>query len=163
MQEDHVTQRYAVKKPWTAEEDSALLHQILDHGPHGWELISKSIPGRSGKQCRERWHNQLHPLLKRLPWSKEENWVLFILHSRVGNKWAKMQMNLPGRCDNAIKNHWSALGPHDRAALADELELILRHADPAEPGQSSASSSYSEQRSKAVDAFLCGKVNAVAE
>ena len=27
------------------------------HGTRSWELVSQECPGRTGKQCRERWHN----------------------------------------------------------------------------------------------------------
>lgn len=30
-----------------------------------WTAIAAEMPGRVGKQCRERWHNQLCPDLKR--------------------------------------------------------------------------------------------------
>ncbi|KAE8715658.1 structural maintenance of chromosomes domain-containing protein [Hibiscus syriacus] len=50
-----------IKGPWSLEEDEALQPLVQTHGPGNWSLISKSIPGRTGKSCRLRWCNQLSP------------------------------------------------------------------------------------------------------
>lgn len=67
------------KRAWDTEADYALIALISDIGPRQWETIATSIPNRTGKQCRERWNNQLNPLLKKSEWSVEEGWILFIL------------------------------------------------------------------------------------
>jgi hypothetical protein len=33
----------------------------LATGAVSWASLAKDVPGRSGKQCRERWHNHLNP------------------------------------------------------------------------------------------------------
>ena len=69
----------AQKRAWDSESDRMLVELIADIGPRQWEVIANAIPDRSGKQCRERWNNQLNPLLKKTTWSLEEGWILFIL------------------------------------------------------------------------------------
>ena len=41
-----------------------------------WAAIASNLPGRNGKQCRERWHNQLDPSIKRESWTDEEDRIL---------------------------------------------------------------------------------------
>eukprot|EP01016_Furgasonia_blochmanni_P013396 TRINITY_DN16837_c0_g1_i1.p1 TRINITY_DN16837_c0_g1~~TRINITY_DN16837_c0_g1_i1.p1 ORF type:complete len:205 (+),score=28.85 TRINITY_DN16837_c0_g1_i1:49-615(+) len=42
------------KKPWTEEEDLLVLKLVERNGPQKWSLIADHLPGRIGKQCRER-------------------------------------------------------------------------------------------------------------
>ena len=46
------------KKIWTDSEDEQLLKLIQDYGAAKWSTIANFMPGRQGKQCRERWHNR---------------------------------------------------------------------------------------------------------
>jgi myb proto-oncogene protein len=48
---------------WTQKEDEILGQQVKIHGQQNWVIIAKSLPGRLGRQCRERWHNVLNPFI----------------------------------------------------------------------------------------------------
>ncbi|CAA0830689.1 myb domain protein 17 [Striga hermonthica] len=96
------------KGPWTPEEDKKLVSFISKNGHGGWRYLPK-LAGllRCGKSCRLRWTNYLRPDIKRGPFSLHEQKLVIQLHAILGNRWAAMASQLPGRTDNEIKNLWN--------------------------------------------------------
>ena len=103
-----------------------VLHLVEKNGPQKWTLIAENLPGRIGKQCRERWHNHLNPKIKKIGWSKEEEWILFLMHRGNGNKWAEIAKVLEGRTDNTIKNHWNSSMKKKLIEMSRTLETYLK-------------------------------------
>jgi hypothetical protein len=85
------------KGPWTEEEDKLVVQLVKTHGAKRWSLIAGELPGRVGKQCRERWHNHLNPDICKDAWKLEEDRTILECHMTFGNKWAEISKLLHGR------------------------------------------------------------------
>ncbi|TVU46011.1 hypothetical protein EJB05_05524, partial [Eragrostis curvula] len=94
--------------PWTGEEDDILKAMVKQHGNRKWAVVAQALPGRIGKQCRERWTNHLRPGIKKSQWTEEDDKALIAAHKMYGNRWSVIARFLQGRSENAVKNHWNA-------------------------------------------------------
>ena len=53
------------KGNWSLHEDVTLLHLVGSGGREDWSRIAALLPSRSARECRERWHYYLTPLIER--------------------------------------------------------------------------------------------------
>jgi hypothetical protein len=105
---DSVLKPDLIKGSWTREEDLIIQQFVSVHGTGNWVQLATYLPGRIGKQCRERWLNHLNPAVQHEGWTKSEDDALIKLHQQFGNQWTKISSYLPGRTDNCIKNRWNS-------------------------------------------------------
>ena len=91
--------------PFTDQENRIIRETVKRIG-EDWEAISRKLPGRTPKQCHDRYINYLREGLKSGPWSSQEDDILINMYKAIGPKWSKMMVNLPGRSGNDIKNRW---------------------------------------------------------
>ncbi|XP_062104668.1 transcription factor MYB101 [Humulus lupulus] len=133
------------KGPWTTSEDAILVEYVRKHGEGNWNAVQKNSGlARCGKSCRLRWANHLRPNLKKGSFSPEEERIIIELHAKLGNKWARMASQLPGRTDNEIKNYWNTRMKRRQRAGLPLYPQEIRHYQNDNP-QRHLSSSFNSQ------------------
>lgn len=115
----------AIRGQWRTEEDRLLTHLVSSsRGSNNWVHIASELPGRSSKQCRERWVNYLDPRNLRTKYSASEDELLQTLHSQVGNKWAYISQRLPGRSEQSVKARYRSMRLHAAGCYHRKLSIV---------------------------------------
>jgi hypothetical protein len=97
-----------VKCKFTKAEDARLLAVISRGTSDDWAQVAREMPGRTPRQCRERWNNYVSPAITWLPWTDSEELTLAQKYRELGPRWAVILRWFPGRAKNQLKNHWLA-------------------------------------------------------
>lgn len=94
-------------KKFTEEEDEMLRRIVFIFGAKNWRLIASLMPGRTPRQCRDRYSNYLAPGFIHSEWSKEEDTLLAEKYAEIGPKWTQLRQYFPFRTANDIKNRYN--------------------------------------------------------
>uniref|UniRef100_K3WIN3 Myb-like DNA-binding protein n=1 Tax=Globisporangium ultimum (strain ATCC 200006 / CBS 805.95 / DAOM BR144) TaxID=431595 RepID=K3WIN3_GLOUD len=137
-----------VKGPWSVDEDNLLMETMLK-GYDSWRQVAAHIPGRTAKQCRERWRNRLDPNINKAPFTDEEDNIIQQAYEKLGNRWTQIAELLPGRTEDSVKLRWKTLNPNQRTytKLGRPRLLPTDQIENAELGLTAASYLLNEPKS----------------
>ncbi len=118
------------KGPWTEIEDDTVRKGVKDANVDSiksikWSDLAMKVPGRTGKQVRERWYNHLDPAVNKGPWTEAEMRTLHRVHATFGNQWSKIAESLPGRTQNHIKNRWNSIKRKMNRVTSGKIVILL--------------------------------------
>jgi hypothetical protein len=102
---DSESKTRAVRKLWKQHEDEQLLDLINQYGQK-WTVIGKMIGGRTGKQVRDRYLNNLRPDINNSPFSQVEDDAIISLFFKLGSKWSQIAACMGGRTEAQVKNRF---------------------------------------------------------
>jgi hypothetical protein len=123
---------------WTEKEDNKLARAVTRHGDKDWVIITALVPGRTKKQCRNRWHTALNPSLaltagKLGKWTEAEDVKLVhALQMYGGKNWDAITALVPDRTKRQCSSRWHdvlkhsidlATGPSGMWAIEEDSKL----------------------------------------
>ena len=117
------------KGQWSEAEDALVLRIIFENNSDGdvpgtagaatrstagpgvfaqWADLAPQLPGRTGKQIRDRWVNYLNPHINHMPFTADDDLRLWYGHAELGKRWVEISIKVFGsrRSENHIKNRW---------------------------------------------------------
>ncbi|KAL3799171.1 hypothetical protein ACHAW5_005448 [Stephanodiscus triporus] len=104
-------------RTWTDKEDVILLNLVLSLGESdriisiSWAVLALKLPRRKGKQARDRWTNNINPLINWLPFTCYDGVMLFCGHweYRYRKRWVEISERVffNARSPNQVKNWWN--------------------------------------------------------
>jgi myb proto-oncogene protein len=134
---------------WTSEEDAKLTRAVANTSKKlcgkdyktDWIVITTLVPGRTRRQCQNRWHHVLDPSIgrasgRRCKWTTVEDGKLKdAVQTHGGKDWAAISALVPGRTIDQCYNRWhDALDPRiDRrngrtGQWAEDEDIKLKNA-----------------------------------
>ncbi|KAF1996632.1 hypothetical protein P154DRAFT_579731 [Amniculicola lignicola CBS 123094] len=118
-------------RKWTVAEDQKLREEVEAQLSEGevkdWCRIAQSLPGRTNKDCRKRWHNSVAGGLKKGQWAKSEDQQLAGGVRRFGQRWTLVADVVGSRSADQCAKRWQqSLDPElDRSEWRDSEDKIL--------------------------------------
>jgi hypothetical protein len=101
-------------------EDEQLTKLVARLGRRSWDAVASYMPGRSARQCRDRWKFYLCPSVNRGPWTAEEDRLLLTKYRDLGSKWSILCQFFENRSLNNVKNRWNSVIRKVRASNLDD-------------------------------------------
>jgi hypothetical protein len=98
---------------WTKGEYIKLKKAVETHGGKNWGAISALVPGRTKKQCWNRWNDDLNPNIytvsgRKGKWSAvEDSRLQDAVRAHGGKKWHGIAAMVPGRAEKQCRDRWN--------------------------------------------------------
>ncbi|OHS97552.1 Myb-like DNA-binding domain containing protein [Tritrichomonas foetus] len=107
IDDEHLSKVCACRRRvFSTEEDKILADLVQSQQCTNWFEIAQKMPGRTARQCRDRWINYLSPTNSFAPWSQEEDELIIEKVNELGTSWSSISKFVEGRSDNTLKNRW---------------------------------------------------------
>jgi hypothetical protein len=94
------------RNPFIPAEDQRLVELVARYPFQPWGVIAAQMPGRTARQCRERYQNYLNPEVISRPWTEAEDIQLIQAVQDIGRYWSVISLRFENRSDNDVKNRW---------------------------------------------------------
>lgn len=142
LSSDDMIQDYK-RGTWTREEDELLLAGIKKFGYGRWKEIATSIPGRKGKQLKQRWDNTLAAKYVDQEWLKNKIRSEEQLHQQQQQAARALSMMDIDKSSHGGASSSHATGPSDDKALkfleaTDWNDIALKISEKARVGDQHA-------------------------
>tara|TARA_B100001094_G_scaffold100626_1_gene96787 strand:- start:1081 stop:2028 length:948 start_codon:yes stop_codon:yes gene_type:complete len=112
MQEDTLQQdpkNSTSYQQWKKHEDDLLEEAVRKNGKCTWSQISDMVPGKTGKQCCDRWRVHLKGATGRNVWGKQDDAALEKAVHELGHNWTLVARAVTGKtnrqCRDRYKNY----------------------------------------------------------
>jgi hypothetical protein len=92
--------------PLSGREDQRLCFFVLQLGESSCTKIAARLPGRTARQCRERWRHYLQGPLPERPWAPEEELLLSRAVGIHSLRWHVIGHLFWTRTDLDLRRHW---------------------------------------------------------
>jgi hypothetical protein len=130
---------------FTCKEDNQLRNLMKQFGSNSWREISAAMPGRTVRQCRDRWFHYLSKPKSEIPWTADEDATLLEKIGEFGLKWTRLATFFSNRNDLDVKQRWLWICRKQRNLLLKDA------ARPPRPTRRSLNSTESSDANEIVD------------
>ena len=142
------------KGQWTDYEDSIVIEAVTTSSEQPftrWSDLAQRLPGRVGKQIRDRWVNHLNPNINHLPFSREDDLLLWEGHKKLGKRWVEISTKFfnSTRSENHIKNRWYSAS--FKKFISNEFGPEAYSGNKASKSKEESGASKSKKKGKAED------------
>ena len=97
------------KRNMFSNQEDQLLMNLYNLVGDNWYEISRLMPGRNPRQCKERYMTYLNPKTRIGGWTQTEDELLIEKYQVFGSKWVKISKFFENRSDTSVKNRFQIL------------------------------------------------------